>query len=475
MSAMKALRDKNADLADLEKILNPTDVKSAILPRWQRKALVRSDSSSSNDRFIPTRSAMDFDGAGHQMSGSSSEGESSDPDQEAQQRLNARLKAGLMDEGSRVLAYKQKAPAPRAGYVNSLKVLYTAHHGKDTVRKGKSTRHIPSAPSRVLDAPDLLDDYYLNLTSWGANNCVAVALGPTVYVWNAGTGAINELLTLDEGDDYVCSVSWLPGETDAGHLAVGTSAGSTELWDVAASRALRRMDGHAARVSALAWNGHCLSSAGRDATIVHHDVRIRDHATGSCVGHSQEICGLSWSPDGTTLASGANDNTVMLWSAAQSGVQSQAPVHALTEHCAAVKALAWSPHDRNVLATGGGTADRCIKLWNSSRGGASINSVDTGSQVCALQWNPREKELLSGHGYAENQLSLWKCPSMARIKDLKGHTGRILGLCTSPDGSTVLSAGADETLRFWDCFGTAPAKKGKARAQALGKGVVCIR
>ena len=115
--------------------------------------------------------------------------------QEAQQRLNARLKAGLMDEGSRVLAYKQKAPAPRSGYVNSLKVLYTAHHGKDTVRKGKSTRHIPSAPSRVLDAPDLLDDYYLNLTSWGANNCVAVALGPTVYVWNAGTGAINELLT----------------------------------------------------------------------------------------------------------------------------------------------------------------------------------------------------------------------------------------------------------------------------------------
>ena len=52
---MKALRDKNADLADLEKILNPTDVKSSVMPRWQRKALQRSDSSTSNDRFIPTR------------------------------------------------------------------------------------------------------------------------------------------------------------------------------------------------------------------------------------------------------------------------------------------------------------------------------------------------------------------------------------------------------------------------------------
>ena len=98
----------------------------------------------------------------------------------------------------------------------------------------------------------------------------------------------------------------------------------------------------------------------------------------------------------------------MLWSAAQSGVRGAAPAHSLNEHCAAVKALAWCPHDRHVLATGGGTADRCIKLWNASRGGASLNSIDTGSQVCALAWNPREKELLSGHGYAENQLSLWK-------------------------------------------------------------------
>ena len=433
------------------------------------------------DRFIPTRTAMNFEAAQHKIEGSENESEG-----EAAQKRDAALKAGLLkdgcvdgEEGSRVLAYKQKAPAPKAGYVNHLHVLYTANHGGPGLegasrRKAKSTRHIPSAPSRVLDAPDLLDDYYLNLTSWGANNCVAVALGPTVYVWNAGTGAITELLTLDEGDDYVCSVSWLPGETGAGHLAVGTSAGSTELWDVAASRALRRMDGHAARVSCLAWNGHCLSSAGRDATIVHHDVRIRDHATGSCVGHQQEICGLSWSPDGTTLASGANDNCVMLWSAAQTGVRSQAPAHSLTDHTAAVKALAWSPHDRHVLASGGGTADRCIKLWNASSG-VNLNSVDTGSQVCALAWNPREKELLSGHGYAENQLSLWKYPAMARVKDLKGHTGRVLALCTSPDGSTVLSAGADETLRFWDCFGSAPAKKGKSRAAALSKGVVCIR
>lgn len=76
---------------------------------------------------------------------------------------------------------------------------------------------------------------------------------------------------------------------------------------------------------------------------------------------------------------------------------------------AAVKALAWCPFERNLLATGGGTADRCIKFWNGANG-ALLNSVDTGSQVCSLLWSKHEKELLSSHGFSENQLCLWKYP-----------------------------------------------------------------
>lgn len=56
------------------------------------------------------------------------------------------------------------------------------------------------------------------------------------------------------------------------------------------------------------------------------------------------------------------------------------PLHVLNDHQAAVKALAWSSNERNILASGGGTADRCIKFWNTSSG-VLLNSVDTGSQV----------------------------------------------------------------------------------------------
>jgi len=52
-----------------------------------------------------------------------------------------------------------------------------------------------------------------------------------------------------------------------------------------------------------------------------------------------------------------------------------------------------------------------------------------------------------------NQLTVWKYPEMVRICDLSGHTSRVLMMTMSPDQETVASAGADETLRLWKCFG----------------------
>jgi len=44
------------------------------------------------------------------------------------------------------------------------------------------------------------------------------------------------------------------------------------------------------------------------------------------------------------------------------------PRHIFSDHRAAVKALAWCPWQRHLLASGGGSRDQTIKFWNTDSG-----------------------------------------------------------------------------------------------------------
>lgn len=206
------------------------------------------------------------------------------------------------------------------------------------------------------------------------------------------------------------------------------------------------MTGHTARVGTLAWNDRLLSSGSRDRSIYHRDVRSSDSFVMKLSGHKQEVCGLKWNTDDNQLASGGNDNRLLVWDK-----MSDQPLLKFTEHTAAVKALAWSPHQRGLLASGGGTADRRIRFWNTHLG-QPLQCIDTGSQVCNLAWSKTVNEIVSTHGYSQNQICVWKYPSMQQIAALTGHTFRVLYLSMSPDGQSVVTGAGDETLRFWNVF-----------------------
>ncbi|KAL4236611.1 ubiquitin-protein transferase activating protein [Mactra antiquata] len=413
------------------------------------------------DRFIPNRSTSQFD-LGHFkiMQDMNSQGSCENTDFmspskiESQKVMSENLNGDLMNK--KIISYKTKAPSAPEGHLNSLQVLYSSCKTPASTAK-KIMRNIPQVPERILDAPEIIDDYYLNLLDWSVNNHLAVALGSNVYLWNASSGDITQLLQLENPEEYVGAVSWV---SEGNILGVGTSSGEVQLWDVTQQKRLRNMSGHAARVGSLSWNAYILSSGSRSGNIHHHDVRVAQHHVGTLSGHSQEVCGLKWSPDGKYIASGGNDNLLNIWSgqmspSTQSNVQ---PIHTLSQHLAAVKAVSWCPWQYNVLASGGGTADRHIRFWNVSNG-QCLNAVDTKSQVCAILWSKEYREVITSHGFALNQLTIWKYPAMTKVAELTGHTSRVLHMAMSPDGTTVVSAGADETLRLWKCFAVDTQKK----------------
>ncbi|GFZ51047.1 APC/C activator protein CDC20 [Saitozyma sp. JCM 24511] len=319
----------------------------------------------------------------------------------------------------------------------------------------KGVRQISRTPFKVLDAPELADDFYLNLVSWSASNVLAVGLNSCVYLWSAQTSKVTKLCDLStttlNGEEVSDSITGLDWTNRGSTLAIGTNRGTVEIWDAENCKRVRTMSGHTGRVGCLAWNGPILSSGSRDRTILHRDTRMPEHYMRRLSGHhKQEVCGLKWNQDTDQLASGGNDNKLYVW-----GGTDSRPTWRFGEHRAAVKAIAWSPHQRGVLASGGGTADKKIRFWNSLTGGL-VSECDTGSQVCNLMWSRNSNEIVSTHGYSggpvSNQIHIWRYPSMTQVATLTGHSFRVLYLAMSPDGQTIVTGAGDETLRFWNAF-----------------------
>jgi len=71
----------------------------------------------------------------------------------------------------------------------------------------RQARAVSKVPYKVLDAPDLADDFYLNLVDWGSQNTLGVGLGSCVYMWNSSSGRVTKLCEL--ADDSVTSVNWI--------------------------------------------------------------------------------------------------------------------------------------------------------------------------------------------------------------------------------------------------------------------------
>ncbi|OQO11798.1 hypothetical protein B0A48_03525 [Cryoendolithus antarcticus] len=354
----------------------------------------------------------------------------------------------------RILAFKPAAP--ESSRPIDLRSQYNRPVKPAAASASQFRRRVLTAPERVLDAPGLVDDYYLNLLDWSSGNQVAIGLERSVYVWSAESGSVASLFECPS-DTYISSVKW---SADGAYVAAGLGTGEVQIWDAEDGTKLRSMYGHDTRVSVMGWNKHILSTGARSGLVYNHDVRIAEHKIAELVSHTSEVCGLEWRADGAQLATGGNDNLVSIWDARSLN----APKFQKTAHKAAIKALAWCPWQSNLLATGGGSHDRMIHFWNSTSG-ARVNSIDTGSQVTSLRWSLGYKELVSSSGFPDNSLSIWSYPTLVKNVEIPAHESRVLHSALSPDGQMLATAAADESLKFWKVF---EKKAGSAGMGAVG-------
>lgn len=449
-SSSNTNRQEDRDDTTPRNAANPT---TTTMPSHQNmlNSLLRSEMLGMNENYNPANNMSSYDVHAQQRSGPLRESSSTN---------------FLRYQGARQMYQNSVLDSP--SILDAFNLTPSSTESSQRFSPPKRKRRISKVPFKVLDAPALQDDFYLNLVDWSSQNVLAVGLASCVYLWSACTSKVTKLCDLsaseesnnNNNEDVVTSVSWAQRGT---HLAIGTNRGQIQLWDTVACQKIRDLKGHDSRVGALAWSGPCLASGSRDRLIYLRDVRAQGDFTDRLPLHRQEVCGLKWSYDEPAfLASGGNDNVLNVIDSRNPGQQ---PLHRFADHTAAVKAITWSPHQHGLLASGGGTADRCIRFWNTLSGTA-LQKIDTGSQVCNLAWSQNCNEIVSTHGYSQNQIVVWRYPSMQKVTTLTGHTYRVLYLAVSPDGSTVVTGAGDETLRFWQVF-PGPRSDGKDNAGSL--------
>lgn len=386
-----------------------------------------------------------------------------------------------IDMNQRILSY---SAAPPNSANPDIRSRYAAARPKTVPSSLLSggRRKISTDPEKVLDAPGMIDDFYYHLIDWSSNNLVAVALQSVVHVWNGDTGDVDTLCDLETepervgGGGIVSSVRW---DCDGAYLAVGTDRGFVQLWDVAAGQRVRTLKPSAeggaenSSVNVSAWAADGTFSSGFSSGLIReHDVRERDSVIRDLAGvHISHVSGLEWRADSALLASGGNDNVVKVWDR-----RTNVPKMRKENHQASVKAISWCPWNSNLLATGGGTADRAIHFWNVTSG-SRTQSIQTESQVTGLHWSTHYREIVSTHGNhmtdhsACGAIHVWSHPSCARICEINNaHDGRILHTALSPDGQVLATVGTDENLKFWRVFGTKDETSKRSGSAVVGGG-----
>ena len=262
----------------------------------------------------------------------------------------------------------------------------------------------------------------------------------TVKLWDVATRT--NIATLYGHTGAVFSVSFSP---DGSTLASGSGDGIVKLWDVATRTNIATLKHAVGDVASVAFSpdGKTLASASLYFSFFSKadddgTVELWDVATRTNIATLQVIAtSVSFSPDGTLLASGTLDGTVELWD-----VATKQNIATLQGHTYWVWSVAFSP-DGTTLASGALDEEATIKLWNVA---TRENIATLQAPGVSVAFSPDGTLLAS----ASDQVELWDVATKQNIATLQGHTGLVFSVAFSPDGTTLASGSEDDTVKLWD-------------------------
>jgi WD40 repeat protein len=228
---------------------------------------------------------------------------------------------------------------------------------------------------------------------------------------------------------------------------VSTAGTALQAWELDSAKPTWTPDGESALSIAVSPDGKRLATGGAGP-----EVKVWDLATRTLeatLTHTRgPIVNLHFSPDSQLLASASvSDGLVWVWKMGQPEAVLVIPEAA---EASTLETLAFHP-TMNWLAVGGidwlatGGSDGALCLWNLDERDKA-ESLPVG--VTSVAFDGTGRYLAAGT--LKQTVVVWEVKDMRQVLELSGHQDRVGAVLFSPDGSWLVSASDDSTVRVWN-------------------------
>ena len=319
----------------------------------------------------------------------------------------------------------------------------------------------------------------------GGTHLAGVLDDGSVAMWDAASEVPVDLRTghLDE----VGCTAFSP---DGKFIASASDDSTIKLWDAHSGAEVATLRGHSGAVNAIRFSldGTQIASASADNTVKLWSLALRRQIA-TFRGHEDSVNCVEFHPDGNKLASGSKDGSVIFWSldsgeeigkldsyadslsfnpagdrlAIGSGriitiwdLEGMAEAVRLEGHEESVHSVAFGPDG---LQLASGSDDYTVRLWDIAAGSHAILGKHAGKVKCVAFSSDGDRlasasEIYESGGSGEShRIKIWKLGENREIAAFAGHARTVRSVCFSPDGNTLVSGSADDTLRLWNLAG----------------------
>ena len=275
---------------------------------------------------------------------------------------------------------------------------------------------------------------------------IVVAIATTVTVVFSqsdapGATPVSETASVDFDTSILAKVQEL-AETGDEFLLPVTKDGSIILYSTDLEEKLKFKTPHKSEVHSIAVSPDKSLIVSGDKGGSVYVWNLKESSVKELKGaHKDDVKDISFSSDGSYFATASKDRTIKVWDS-----KSLAGVSVLKGHKSYVSSIDFSPDGKQLASVG---VDNLLAVWDIKTGDKVAGKGNSHFRaVNQVKFSNDGKFLYTGS--SDTLIKVWDAEKLECVNTLKGQVNEVLSLASCLAGNTIMSAGRDKALYFFD-------------------------